>query len=78
MYDERKLYNFRTPGYSESTGHFTQIVWKGSKKVGIGLAKSKNGMYYGVASYYPPGNLQGTFEENVLPINDDEYKLAIM
>ena len=27
-------YNWDNPGFSESTGHFTQIVWKASTQVG--------------------------------------------
>jgi hypothetical protein len=42
------------------TGHFTQLVWKGSKKVGFGLA-SKDGKDYVVAEYDPPGNYLGEF-----------------
>lgn len=44
---------------------FTQLVWKNSKEVGFGYAKSKNNNYYGVALYYPAGNLKGEFQENV-------------
>lgn len=31
---ERTIYNWNNPGFSESTGHFTQLVWKGTKEVG--------------------------------------------
>ena len=50
------------------TGHFTQVVWKGSKELGIGKATGKkNGMYctYIVGRYRPPGNFQGKFQQNV-------------
>ena len=68
-YNEIKDYDFAT-GQSvngNAIGHFTQVVWIGSKQLGVGVAKSKNGNYYGVANYYPAGNWVGKYQENVLP-----------
>ena len=64
-YNEENQYNFNNPGYISGTGHFTQIVWKGSKQVGFGYAQARDGYYYGVANYYPAGNFIGEFEDNV-------------
>lgn len=36
--DERALYDFQNGGFSEGTGHFTQMVWKGTWGVGCGAA----------------------------------------
>ena len=36
-YSELQLYNFKKPGFNHKTGHFTQLVWKNSKKVGIAV-----------------------------------------
>ena len=66
-YDEISQYDFNNPGYISGTGHFTQVVWKGSKQVGFGFAQARDGYYYGVANYYPAGNFIGEFEENVFP-----------
>ncbi len=67
-YNEIKLYNFNRPGFSMSTGHFTQVVWKGSQKLGAGFAITRDGKsLYVVAQYSPPGNYMGQFEQNVLP-----------
>ena len=69
-YDEIDLYNFKHPKYSEETGHFTQLVWKSSQKMGVGVALSANGKeVYIVTNYYPAGNIinSGYFERNVLP-----------
>ena len=64
-YNEVNQYNFNNPGYISGTGHFTQIVWKGSKQVGFGYAQARDGYYYGVANYYPAGNFIGEFDSNV-------------
>ncbi|KAI9559394.1 hypothetical protein GHT06_016183 [Daphnia sinensis] len=67
FYNEIKDYNFNSPGFSLKTGHFTQVVWKATKMVGVGKAKSSRGTTYVVYNYYPPGNYQGQFAANVLP-----------
>ena len=64
-YDEINQYDFNNPGYISGTGHFTQVIWKGSKQVGFGYAQARDGYYYGVANYYPAGNYIGEFEDNV-------------
>ena len=66
-YNEISSYNFNRPGFSSGTGHFTQVVWKGSKQVGFGYAQASDGYYYGVANYYPAGNYMNEFEDNVFP-----------
>ncbi|CAD6897025.1 unnamed protein product, partial [Tilletia controversa] len=38
-YDEIKDYNFNVPDWSEATGHFTQLVWKASSRVGCAIAQ---------------------------------------
>ncbi|KAL2100078.1 hypothetical protein ACEWY4_004472 [Coilia grayii] len=67
-YSEIKDYNFRKPGFQSSTGHFTQVVWKGSKELGVGLATDGNTVIV-VGQYLPAGNISnpGYFEKNVLP-----------
>lgn len=66
-YNEIKFYNFRNPGFSMETGHFTQVVWKSSTKLGCGKAKGAKGLYV-VCNYNPPGNYIGQFLQNVLPL----------
>ncbi|CAF4770913.1 unnamed protein product [Rotaria socialis] len=69
-YDEISLYNFKHPYYSEETGHFTQLIWKSTQKMGVGVALSADGReVYVVSNYYPTGNIinPGYFEVNVLP-----------
>ncbi|KAM9309346.1 GLI pathogenesis-related 2, like [Pholidichthys leucotaenia] len=68
-YEEGKNYNFNRPGFSSGTGHFTAMVWKSSKKLGVGKATASDGSSFVVARYLPAGNVtnQGHFENNVLP-----------
>ncbi|KPM39550.1 hypothetical protein AK830_g7004 [Neonectria ditissima] len=40
-------------------GHYTQIVWSSTTKVGMAIATGSNGDTYVVARYSPPGNYFG-------------------
>ncbi|OPB45278.1 hypothetical protein A0O28_0074880 [Trichoderma guizhouense] len=57
----------------DAWGHFTQLVWKSSTKVGCYTAKCPAGTvlsmpsWYTVCNYGPPGNFGGEYAENVLP-----------
>ena len=66
-YEEHDKYNYSNPGFSSTTGHFTQIVWQNSKEMGAGKAVSSSGAQFVVARYQPPGNVRGLFPENVKP-----------
>lgn len=66
-YREVKSYTFgRQPRCIHSCGHFTQVVWKGSRELGVAMAKSHNNYIFVVANYLPPGNIIGEFTKNVL------------
>ncbi|XP_031567588.1 secreted protein PRY1-like [Actinia tenebrosa] len=68
-YDEVKKYDWGSPGYSGLTGHFTQVVWKASTKLGIGKASFVNDAgltcYVIVGRYKDAGNIKGQFPANV-------------
>ena len=66
-YSEVKNYDWNNPVFSQNTGHFTQVVWKGSTRVGYAMAKRPSGGYVISAHYVVPGNLTGAFRDNVLP-----------
>jgi uncharacterized protein YkwD len=65
-YGEASKYDFERPGFSMQTGHFTQLVWVGSKTLGCGTATCK-GLRIWVCNYDPPGNVEGQFRANVWP-----------
>jgi uncharacterized protein YkwD len=64
--EEVAAYDFRRPGFSMETGHFTQVVWAGSRRLGCGVARCK-GRHIWVCNYDPAGNVRGKFAENVRP-----------
>ncbi|CAL8239225.1 unnamed protein product [Gadus morhua 'NCC'] len=67
-YGEVKDYEYNSPGCKDNTDHFTQVVWKETKEVGVGLATDGKSVFV-VAQYRPAGNVEGTanFQRNVLP-----------
>jgi len=64
-FSEKGAYNYNAPGFSGNTGHFTQIVWKGSTQIGCGVAACPSGQFY-VCRYMAPGNMAGQYPQNVL------------
>lgn len=69
-YNEVADYDFNNAGFSSTTGHFTQVVWKGTTSVGAAYALTADGLSaYAVAQYAPPGNYEGLFSSNVIPKN---------
>jgi pathogenesis-related protein 1 len=65
-------YNYSNPGFSSTTGHFTQVVWKATKQVTCALAACPKGTIFAnyasryiVCRYLPPGNYIGQFAQNV-------------
>lgn len=73
-YQEVQGYDFTAPGFSASTGHFTQLVWRGTQRLGCAAARCPN-LFRGlgeavfvVCRYAPAGNVLGEFEQNVVPV----------
>lgn len=50
---EKKL--FKENKYTYQCGHYTQMIWRNTQKVGAAIV-SENGKCYVVARYFPPGN----------------------
>lgn len=67
-YSEISKYTFGSEPTSSASGHFTQVVWKRTEKLGIAKAKSaKSGKIIVVANYEPAGNWIGQYKDNVPP-----------
>eukprot|EP00887_Chlorella_sp_A99_P004191 scaffold23.g4191.t1 len=53
-------------GFTPSTGHFTQMVWKATTQVGCGAAYCPgSGTQFVVCQYNPPGNVAQLYFSNV-------------
>jgi uncharacterized protein YkwD len=64
-YEEAPQYNFAAPGFGPA-GHFSQLIWRGSRLLGCGGAKCGNDVFW-VCRYAPPGNVEGQYRANVAP-----------
>ncbi|TLS31097.1 hypothetical protein PpBr36_03810 [Pyricularia pennisetigena] len=70
--DERRDYDFGRGEFDESTGHFTQMVWRDTSDVGCGRKVcggdgdgDGGGRWFLVCQYWPRGNVVGSFTEMV-------------
>ena len=60
--DEVKYYHYKTNTCEprQMCGHYTQIVWHSTTRVGCGAAVSNDGMEYFIScNYGPAGNIIG-------------------
>ncbi|KAI1347510.1 PR-1-like protein [Xylaria sp. FL0043] len=71
--DEGRKYHYgKQAGFSEATGHFTQLVWKNTSDVGCGrrLCDGEGKGWYLICEYWPRGNVIGAFQDQVdKPVN---------
>lgn len=65
-YNEYSSYNYSSPSFSLQTGHFTQLVWKATTSIGVGVAKNSYNQLIVTMQFGPPGNVRGQFSDNVL------------
>ena len=66
-----KYYNYSCGGFASNTGHFTQVVWAETTHVGVSVSACGN---YIFANYFPAGNMQGQFQNNVFPLGTKMIK----
>ncbi|PSS02749.1 Basic form of pathogenesis-related protein like [Actinidia chinensis var. chinensis] len=58
--DEKKYYNYNSNSCIGGVcGHYTQVVWSRSVRVGCARVKCRNGWWFIICSYDPPGNVIG-------------------
>nr|XP_040220219.2 uncharacterized protein LOC120948192 isoform X1 [Anopheles coluzzii]XP_040220220.2 uncharacterized protein LOC120948192 isoform X1 [Anopheles coluzzii]XP_040220221.2 uncharacterized protein LOC120948192 isoform X1 [Anopheles coluzzii]XP_040220222.2 uncharacterized protein LOC120948192 isoform X1 [Anopheles coluzzii]XP_040220223.2 uncharacterized protein LOC120948192 isoform X1 [Anopheles coluzzii]XP_049462659.1 uncharacterized protein LOC120948192 isoform X1 [Anopheles coluzzii]XP_04946266 len=77
-YSEIDLHVFGKEPATLKTGHFTQVVWKDSRELGVGVARNRSGQVFVVANYDPPGNYIGSFAKNVPPVGGFEIPKIIV
>ena len=65
LYDENKDYNYQDRNPEPS--NFTQMVWRSSEFIGFGMQKNASDKYFFVINYFPTGNVDSQFKNNVLP-----------
>lgn len=63
---EAAQYDWKRPGFSMKTGHFTQVVWKDTQAIGCATVTCR-GLDIWVCNYEPAGNVEGAFAANVAP-----------
>lgn len=66
-YSEESTHVYGKEPATLKTGHFTQVVWRDSRELGVGVARNRSGQVFVVANYDPPGNYIGSFAKNVPP-----------
>jgi len=63
---EKANYNYSANSCSATCGHYTQVVWRNSLRLGCGVKNCTTGSPFGggawqfwVCNYDPPGNISG-------------------
>ena len=64
-YSEGAGYNYAATAFDPARGHFTQLVWRATSSIGLGVA-SNGSIQFVVMWFAPAGNVQGQFLQNVL------------
>ncbi len=58
--------------FQKDTAHFTQVIWKETREMGIGAAIGSNNIVICCANYYKSGNEVDKYFENVLKPSSHE------
>uniref|UniRef100_M1DFN5 PR1 protein n=1 Tax=Solanum tuberosum TaxID=4113 RepID=M1DFN5_SOLTU len=59
--DEKQWYHYNsnTCQADKVCGHYTQVVWRNSVRLGCARVRCNNGWYFITCNYDPPGNWNG-------------------
>ena len=59
--DEKEFYDYDSNSCQpeQMCGHYTQVVWSTTQRVGCGRVQCDSGDYFIICSYDPPGNWEG-------------------
>uniref|UniRef100_A0A0N5BB18 SCP domain-containing protein n=1 Tax=Strongyloides papillosus TaxID=174720 RepID=A0A0N5BB18_STREA len=75
LYKEHIFYSFRLSYGGSLTDKFTQLVWKSSILIGVGILRKRNRVYLALL-FYPKGNIRGQYKTNVLEKKISWKKMA--
>lgn len=76
-YDEIADYDFSTGTGTGVVGHFTQMVWHGTTRLGCGYAGVVDGVGgFVVCRYLDHGNIRGWYTSNVTCPGEGSYRLS--
>jgi hypothetical protein len=78
-YAESRLYDYSRPESNQAaTGHFTQLVWKSTREIGIGM-QTVGIKTYVVMQFFPRGNVASQYAANVqapAPLHCDDVEVT--
>ncbi|KAK7094904.1 Golgi-associated plant pathogenesis-related protein 1-like [Littorina saxatilis] len=69
-YRESRHYSFNQPRWRKETIHFTQLVWKTTTQMGVGVSRVRGQDRWVIVTHYRPQgntNMPGDFKKNVQP-----------
>ncbi|CEF70649.1 CAP domain-containing protein [Strongyloides ratti] len=70
-------YDYNNNKYSEEFNKQTQMLWKSTKVVGIGVAENSS-LAFVVLLFYPKGNINMRYKENIPLVNDKYINYPIL
>uniref|UniRef100_A0A0N5C434 SCP domain-containing protein n=1 Tax=Strongyloides papillosus TaxID=174720 RepID=A0A0N5C434_STREA len=73
-YEQRYQYSYGSGRGSSLTSMFTQLVWKDTAFMGVGVSRDYRYLYLAVC-FYPRGNIEGLYKKNVFKKISNWYKI---
>ena len=66
-YKEEEKHDYSNEKSAPSSGHFAQMVWKKTNRIGCGVDCDSSNKCFVACNYYPAGNYYNQYKDNVLP-----------
>uniref|UniRef100_A0A0K0G209 SCP domain-containing protein n=1 Tax=Strongyloides venezuelensis TaxID=75913 RepID=A0A0K0G209_STRVS len=63
-YKESKKYNYKTKDWMSNSVHFSNLIWRHTTRIGIGIAQKSSDLYI-CLRFSPEGNQKNQFRDNV-------------
>ena len=65
-YSSGRSFDYERANSLQNADTFTQVIWKSTQEIGLGLARQDNNVYI-ICLYFPAGNIVEDIPENVYP-----------